>query len=65
MLKCLKNAHLRGSSFVESFQIASKKAARQCEHLETRISVCNGLIDLKLQEVCSNKHINWLRHQVG
>ncbi len=33
-------------------------AAEQCEHMETHISVCNDLIDLKLQEVCSNKHIN-------
>ncbi len=33
-------------------------SARQWEHMDTDISVCNGLIDLKLQEVCSNKHIN-------
>ncbi len=39
-------------------------AAGQCEHMDTDISVCNGLINLKLQEVYSNKHINWLRHQV-
>ncbi len=40
-------------------------AARQSEHMEIHISVCNDLIDLKLQEVCSNKHINWLRDQAG
>ncbi len=34
-------------------------ADRVCEHMETHISVCNDLIDLKLQEVYSNKHINW------
>ncbi len=37
---------------------------RQCEHMETHISVCNGLIGLKLQEVYSNRYINWLRQFV-
>ncbi len=31
-------------------------AARQCEHMDTHISVCNDLIDLKLQEVYSNTY---------
>jgi len=44
----------------ESFQTDFKMAARQCEHIDTHISVCNGLNCLKLQEVCSNKFINWL-----
>ncbi len=48
----------------KSFQTAFKMATRQCEHMGTHISVCNGLIDLKLQEICSNQHINWLRRQV-
>ncbi len=39
-------------------------AARQCEDVETHISVCNDLIDLNLQEVYRNIYINWLRHQV-
>jgi len=32
-------------------------AVRQREHIDTHISVCNGLICLKLQ--------NWLKHQIG
>jgi len=52
-----KCTFFRGSSSGESFQTAFEMAARQREHIDTHISVCNGLICLKLQ--------NWLKHQIG